>query len=108
MYRFDLPCVRGTVVNTPALVEHVLKTNFECYEKGSIWKSRLQEILGNGIFNVDGSEWKLQRKTACHMFSARSLKETMSAVFARHGQTLMKKMEDVRGKEQYFDIVRKQ
>ena len=96
------------MVGTPALVEHVLKTNFECYGKGYLCQSRFQELLGNGIFNVDGSEWKMQRKSASHMFSARSLKENMSVVFARHGKTFLKKMEDVRGKEQYFDIVRKQ
>ena len=95
---------RGTVINTPDLIEHVLKTHFEYYEKGSLFISRFQELLGNGIFNADGPVWKLQRKTVVHMFSVRSLKETMSVVFARHGKALMKKLRVQ--KQYYFDIVR--
>lgn len=38
-------------------------------------------LLGRGILNVDGPGWKVQRKTASHMFNTRSLRETMTRVF---------------------------
>lgn len=41
------------------------------------------ELLGNGIFNVDGEAWRLQRKVASHEFSTKSLKELMLSTFTR-------------------------
>ncbi|KAG0613979.1 hypothetical protein M758_6G142300 [Ceratodon purpureus] len=56
-------------------VEYILKTRFENYVKGEYLGDILEELLGKGIFNVDGSLWKLQRKLASHEFSSRSLRE---------------------------------
>lgn len=46
----------------PALVEHVLKTAFWKYEKGTWFRDTMRVFLGDGIFNVDGKEWQKQRK----------------------------------------------
>ena len=43
----------------PANVEHILKTKFENYEKGAIYKGIGKDLLGDGIFNVDGAGWKV-------------------------------------------------
>ena len=47
--------------NSPSNVEHILKINFKNYIKGKDMKSKLQDFLGDGIFNVDGDKWKQQR-----------------------------------------------
>ena len=39
---------RVIAINDPVLLEHILKTNFENYEKGYILNSTLSKILGNG------------------------------------------------------------
>lgn len=39
---------RVIAINDPVLLEHILKTNFENYEKGYILNSILSQILGNG------------------------------------------------------------
>lgn len=57
------------------IVEHILKTRFENYVKGEYLANILGDLLGNGIFNVDGHLWKLQRKLASHEFTSRSLRE---------------------------------
>lgn len=42
----------------------MLKTNFDNYPKGKPFSSILGDLLGNGIFNVDGDSWRFQRKMA--------------------------------------------
>ncbi|KAI3461305.1 hypothetical protein Pfo_017968 [Paulownia fortunei] len=45
-------------------VEYMLKTRFENYPKGRPFSAILGDLLGRGIFNVDGDLWKFQRKIA--------------------------------------------
>ena len=45
-------------------MEHILKTNFQNYPKGKPFSTILGDLLGRGIFNVDGESWKFQRKMA--------------------------------------------
>jgi cytochrome P450 len=64
----------GVVTANPLVVEHMLKTNFDNYPRGARSRALLQDLLGTGIFNADGEEWKIQRKIASHEFSTKSLK----------------------------------
>lgn len=56
-------------------VEYILKKNFSNFPKGLLMKGRLQDLLGDGIFNSDGASWYHQRKTVSHMFTAKLFKE---------------------------------
>ncbi|GFY97813.1 cytochrome P450, family 94, subfamily C, polypeptide 1 [Actinidia rufa] len=42
----------------------MLKTRFENYPKGKQFSAILGDLLGRGIFNVDGEPWMFQRKMA--------------------------------------------
>ncbi|KAM7483435.1 hypothetical protein LguiB_008018 [Lonicera macranthoides] len=66
---------RIIVTANPANVEYILKTNFINYPKGKPFTEILGDLLGVGIFNVDGELWNTQRKLASHEFSAKSLRE---------------------------------
>ncbi|EHA8590913.1 Cytochrome P450 94A1 [Cocos nucifera] len=66
--------VRGVITANPANVEHILRSNFDNYPKGSRFASILHDFLGRGIFNSDGEVWRLQRKTASFEFNTRSLR----------------------------------
>ncbi|OMO71705.1 Cytochrome P450 [Corchorus olitorius] len=66
---------RTVVTANPANVEHMLKTNFNNFPKGKAFTEILGDLLGCGIFNVDGELWSTQRKLASHEFSAKSLRE---------------------------------
>ncbi|CAA7056448.1 unnamed protein product [Microthlaspi erraticum] len=55
-------------------VEYILKTNFFNFPKGKPFTDLLGDLLGKGIFNVDGHSWSSQRKLASHEFSTRSLR----------------------------------
>jgi cytochrome P450 len=106
VFRFDLMCRQGTFVSTPELVEYVLKTNFDNYVKGDLITPKLMPLLGHGIFNSDGSTWKMQRKMASHMFSIRSMRDDMSKVFVRHGHQFLAKLKNEQEKEKnlFIDI----
>ncbi|NP_001312814.1 cytochrome P450 94A1-like [Nicotiana tabacum] len=64
----------------PSNVQHVLKTNFQVYQKGHGSYSTLKDFLSNGIFNVDGDIWKYQRQVASHEFNTRSLRKFVETV----------------------------
>ncbi|GLT44272.1 hypothetical protein SLA2020_181800 [Shorea laevis] len=66
---------RTVVTANPANVEHVLKTNFNNFPKGKPFTEILGDLLGCGIFNVDGESWSMQRKFASHEFSTKSLRD---------------------------------
>ncbi|CAN6325835.1 unnamed protein product [Urochloa humidicola] len=53
-----------TVTANPANVEYMLKTNFDNFPKGKTFAAVLGDLLGGGIFNVDGDAWRHQRKMA--------------------------------------------
>ncbi|XP_037497008.1 cytochrome P450 94C1 isoform X2 [Jatropha curcas] len=58
------PFFYGICTADPLNVEHLLVTNFSNYTKGSRFLNYLYELLGDGIFNVDGHLWTMQRKIA--------------------------------------------
>ncbi|KAG0305764.1 Protein kinase alk2 [Linnemannia gamsii] len=55
VFTITLPFV-GRVVDftDPAVLEHVLKTNFWAYEKGEFTHRTMYDLLGRGIFGADG------------------------------------------------------
>ncbi|XP_040385148.1 cytochrome P450 94B3-like [Oryza brachyantha] len=77
---------RTVVTANPANVEHVLKGNFGNYPKGKPFTEVLGDLLGGGIFNVDGEMWYRQRKMVSHEFSARVLRETVGAALEREAR----------------------
>ncbi|KAK2980956.1 hypothetical protein RJ640_025105 [Escallonia rubra] len=66
--------VQAIFTANPSNVEHMLKTNFENYPKGTRFISLVEDFLGRGIFNSDGESWKIQRKTVSYEFNTKSLR----------------------------------
>lgn len=66
--------INGVITANPSNVEHILKTNFDNYPKGTRFISLLEDFIGRGIFNSDGEAWRTQRKTASYEFNTRSLR----------------------------------
>ncbi|WJX24663.1 hypothetical protein P8452_13746 [Trifolium repens] len=67
--------------SNPANIEHILLTNFSNYGKGWYHHGVLEDLLGDGIFTVDGEQWRHQRKSASYQFSTKLLREFSSSVF---------------------------
>ncbi|KAG0278086.1 hypothetical protein BGZ95_004752 [Linnemannia exigua] len=74
-WTFSVPKM-GRVIqfNDPAVLEHVLKTNFWGYEKGPFLQETLSDLLGLGIFGADGHLWNWQRKMASHIFNVKAFR----------------------------------
>ncbi|GAA0139033.1 oxygenase [Lithospermum erythrorhizon] len=68
----------GICTANPSNIEQMLRSNFKNYVKGDRFQSVLDELLGHGIFNVDGHLWSTQRKIASHEFNTKSLKSFIS------------------------------
>ncbi|XP_076896913.1 cytochrome P450 CYP94D108-like [Bidens hawaiensis] len=79
--------INDVLTANPANVEHMLKTNFENYPKGTRFIALLEDFLGRGIFNSDGDTWRTQRKTASYEFNTRSLRNFVMETAAVELQT---------------------
>ncbi|KAM5557181.1 cytochrome P450 704C1-like [Rosa sericea] len=72
----------------PANVEYMLKTNVANYGKGSYLHGILSDVLGDGIFAVDGDKWRHQRKVSSSQFSTKVLRDFSSEIFKTNGVKL--------------------
>ncbi|KAM7253890.1 hypothetical protein ACFE04_031572 [Oxalis oulophora] len=71
---------QNVVTANPSNVQHILKTRFDNYPKGDIFRYCLDDFLGKGIFNADGDTWKFQRQVASHEFNTKSLRKFVEQV----------------------------
>lgn len=76
-------------VSSPQAIEDVLKNQFDAFPKGEHFNGAVRDLLGHGIFAVDGDKWVHQRKTASRLFTLRALRETMSECIQKHTTTLL-------------------
>jgi cytochrome P450 len=60
---FALGTKRFCLVNDPAGIEHVLKTNARNYTKGPGYE-RFRAFIGNGLLTSEGEFWRRQRRLA--------------------------------------------
>ena len=79
---------RFFMTTDPKNLEHILKTKFDNYPKGSNFASTLSDLLGSGIFTADGPHWKEQRQLFAHVFSERSFQGNIMSAFVESGVKL--------------------
>jgi len=96
--------VRRLITRDPMVVKHFMKDNFENYKKGKYTNDLAFELLGNGIFVTDDEQWKVNRKTASHLFTNHRLKHQMTFHFVETADRLVKKLEELSGNDQTVDM----
>ncbi|XP_048446711.1 cytochrome P450 704C1-like isoform X1 [Pyrus x bretschneideri] len=72
----------------PANVEYILKTNFANYGRGLYSYNILADVVGDGIFGVDGEKWLHQRKLSSYELSTKVVKDYSNEVFKTDGVKL--------------------
>ena len=60
--------IPAVVTADPVVIEHVLRTNQENYEKSFIQAERMVEFQGAGVVNIHGEAWVRQRKLLAQGF----------------------------------------
>ncbi|ESQ40764.1 hypothetical protein EUTSA_v10013132mg [Eutrema salsugineum] len=80
-FRFKGPSfssLNSVITCDPRNVEHLLKTRFSIYPKGSYFRETVRDLLGDGIFNADHETWQRQRKTASVEFHSAKFRQLTS------------------------------
>ncbi|CAA0813590.1 cytochrome P450- family 704- subfamily A-polypeptide 2 [Striga hermonthica] len=103
-YRLVAPFRNEVYTSDPANVEYILKTNFENFGKGWHNYGILKDLLGDGIFAVDGERWREQRKVSSLEFSARALRDVSSTIFKENAVKLAKIVSEAVASNQPMDI----
>ncbi|KAG0325682.1 hypothetical protein BG004_003156 [Podila humilis] len=77
----------GRVINiiSPEDLDHILRINFWAYEKGSMMRTNLEPLVGQGIFGADGQHWRWQRKLSSNIFTVRAFRDWTTRVFCADG-----------------------
>ena len=86
-------------------MRHVLKDEFDKYEKGEQVNKTLKDFLGDGIFASDGNTWKVHRKVSVQMFSRRLL-EQGSVVAMAQARKLMARLDEAADSGETVDLQR--
>ncbi|CAO3648404.1 unnamed protein product [Cunninghamella blakesleeana] len=93
-------------VNTidPANVEHILKNNFENYVKGPRALDVSRDLLGHGIFNANGEQWRWQRKSASLIFNVKNFRDHFTDVFIDEIKIMTDIFDEKIKKDEIIDI----
>jgi cytochrome P450 len=79
-FRFYLGGLKQAIVTTdPAVIQHVLKTNAENYQKSEIQVKRMGHFLGKGLLTTHGEAWRVQRRLIQRGFERKQL-EILSSI----------------------------
>src|ERR1700691_3963988 len=76
----------------PAVIQHVLKTNAENYQKSEIQVKRMGHFLGKGLLTTHGEPWKTQRRLIQKGFDRRLL-DSLSEIMQDSLSESMRKVE---------------
>jgi cytochrome P450 len=73
-FRLFLGGLKEAIVTTdPAVIERVLKTNAENYQKSEIQVKRMGHFLGKGLLTTHGEAWRTQRRLIQKGFDRKQL-----------------------------------
>jgi cytochrome P450 len=73
-FRLYLGGLKEVMITTnPVVIQHVLKTNAENYQKSEIQVKRMGHFLGKGLLTTHGEPWRTQRRLIQKGFDRRQL-----------------------------------
>ena len=79
-FKLYLGGLKEAIVTTnPTVIQHVLKTNAENYQKSEIQVKRMGHFLGKGLLTTHGEAWRTQRRLIQKGFDRKQL-EALSAI----------------------------
>eukprot|EP00053_Salpingoeca_punica_P018017 m.175061 g.175061 ORF g.175061 m.175061 type:complete len:574 (-) comp17340_c0_seq1:1920-3641(-) len=103
-FYFRVPFLRAWFVTEPADVQHFLATNFGNYIKGDSFGEPMYDLIGHGIFAVDGEKWRIQRKIASREFSVSKFRNLQLHAFVEHAEKVVEIVRKHARKGEAFDL----
>eukprot|EP01084_Bolivina_argentea_P184595 318362_1 len=102
----SLPTGQNMVfVNDPKTIKFLYEDKFEITTKKADDLCEVYwELLGKGIFAVNGKEWRFHRKIASRIFSLRNLKDYMFDMSVKHTKSTIAKLKSILTHETKVDI----
>ena len=89
-FRFYLGGLKEAIVTTdPVVIQHVLKTNAENYQKSEIQVKRMGHFLGKGLLTTHGEAWRTQRRLIQKGFDRKELEALSSIMQDSLAESLM-------------------
>ncbi|KMT12190.1 hypothetical protein BVRB_5g101370 [Beta vulgaris subsp. vulgaris] len=89
----------------PRNIEYLLKTKFSNFPKGGYYRSIMEDLLGDGIFNADNEMWHRQRKMVIMEFhSPRFRQLTVQSLLELVHNRLLPVLEESRQKSAAIDL----
>ncbi|XP_002978645.2 cytochrome P450 704B1 [Selaginella moellendorffii] len=103
---FSVPMatINNTFTANPANVEYILKTNFNNFPKGDKLCGRFEDLMGQGIFTVDGERWIHQRKVATAEFASSKLRDYSIHTFRDKALRLVKVLDSASRSGKQVDL----
>ncbi|KAJ1302922.1 hypothetical protein OPQ81_003220 [Rhizoctonia solani] len=91
-YTFNLRLFGEDQIMTmePENIKAILSTDFHSYEKGPVFREKMNSVLGKGVFNADGDMWKFHRSMSRPYFSRDRISHFDN--FARHSDLAISKI----------------
>lgn len=84
--------------------EDVAKTQFDIFGKGEDLRVLLDDFLGKSMIINDGEAWRFQRKVFVGLFSARALRENVTAVIHKNALKLAKLFDRASSEDRAMDM----
>lgn len=74
------------------------------FPKGPHYIEDMKDLLGDGIFAVDGVKWAHQRDVACGLYQTQELRDCMTKATTRHTNALHDVLKNVCAKNRSMDL----
>ncbi|KAJ8573239.1 hypothetical protein K7X08_009750 [Anisodus acutangulus] len=100
----DLKHLHHALLDLPLFYQSINYASISKLVAGSYHYSNLKDLLGDGIFTVDGDKWREQRKLSSHEFSTRVLRDFSSVVFRKNVAKLAHILSEAANSNKTVDI----
>jgi cytochrome P450 len=88
-FRFYIGGIKEAIVTIdPAVIQHVLRTNAENYQKSEIQVKRMGHFLGKGLLTTHGEAWRTQRRLIQKGFDRKQLDALSSIMQASLAESI--------------------
>ncbi|GAA5992515.1 hypothetical protein JCM10908_000857 [Rhodotorula pacifica] len=103
-FTLTVPGRRMIMLSKSEHLAHVQKEAFHKYRKGPLFSNSMSQVLGKGIFVVDGHAWQMQRKATSKIFTASNFKGIITSSIQDHLRQLVAVIGEHADRGDEFDL----